>query len=148
MEANLSSVRDSGLAPPVPDQGISVLGPTPAPSAAFVVTTEWLAGGVPVVSVIGELDLATAPTLDETLLTLPDNAAGAVIVDLASCGFIALTGLRVLVAARERLVRSSRPLVLVCGNPSLLRIFQIIRVDGLFEIYPSLSAATERYDDG
>jgi len=114
----------------------------------FVVSTEWLASGVPVVSVIGELDLATTPALEDTLLTLPDNGAEAVIVDLLRCGFTALSGLRVLVAARERLERSNRPLVLVVDNPSMLRVFQITRIDALFEIYPSLAAAGGRDDDG
>lgn len=129
-------------------QGGSVPSALPETSTTFAVATEWLASGVPVVSVIGELDLATTPTLEDTLLTLPDNAAGAVIVDLARCGFIDLSGLRVLLAARERLERSNRPLALVVDDPSLLRIFQIISVDALFEIYPSLAAAGERNDHG
>ncbi len=125
MEARLSPVTDRGLgSAAVADPGICVLGPTPAPSATFVVATEWLAGGVPVVSVAGELDLTTASTLEETLLTLPGHAAKAVIVDLARCGFMDLRGLHVLLAARERLERSSRPLVLVCRNPNLLRVLR------------------------
>jgi len=150
MQRTLSSVGSRGVIPagviaaPEP----CALSLVPEPSMAFVVSTEWLASGVPVVSVIGELDLATTPTLEDTLLTLPDNGAEAVIVDLLRCGFIALGGLRVLVAARERLERSNRPLVLVVDNPSMLRVFQITRIDALFEIYPSLAAADGRDDDG
>ena len=121
--------------------GDCVLGPSPA-ATTFVAATEWLDDGVPVVSVMGELDLATAPVLEEALLGLSDGAAGAVIVDLAQCCFIDLRGLRVLLAARERLERADRPLALVVRNSSLLRIFEITRVEGLFEVYPSLAAAT------
>lgn len=70
------------------------------------------------------------------------------IVDLACCSFMDLRGLRVLLVAQERLHCSHRPLVLVCGNPNLLRVFKITRVDALFEIYPSLTAAADRVDDG
>ena len=112
------------------------------PSTTFVAATEWLEGVVPVVSVTGELDLATASVLEEALLSVSD-AAGAVIVDLARCSFIDLRGLRVLLAARERHERSNRPLALVVGNPSLLRIFKITRVADRFEIYPSLAAAAK-----
>lgn len=119
-----------------------VLGPSSA-GTTFVAATDWLESGVPVLSVTGELDLATAPVLEEALLALADGAAGAVIVDLARCDFIDLRGLRALLAARERLERADRPLALVAGNPSLLRVFKITRVDDLFEIYPSLAAATK-----
>lgn len=116
---------------------------SPSPATTFVAATEWLEGGVPVVSVTGELDLATAPVLEEALLGVSDAAAGAVIVDLARCSFIDLRGLRVLLAASERHERADRPLALVVGNPSLLRIFKITRVADRFEIYPSLAAAAK-----
>lgn len=118
-----------------------MLSPTPGSTTTFVVATEWCDSGIPVVSVTGELDLLTAPALEEALLALPDDAAGAVMVDLARCSFIDLRALRVLLAARERLKRSNRPLALVVGDPNLLRVFKITRVDAFFAIYPSLTAA-------
>ena len=150
MRESVSSVYPTGVdsAIPVASPGICVLGPSCAPRTTCVVATEWLASGVPVVSVDGELDLTTASTLEETLLTLPDQTAEAVIVDLARCESIDLRGLHVLLAARERLERSNRPLVLVCGDPKLLRVLKVTRVDGLFEIWPALTAAAEGADDG
>jgi anti-anti-sigma factor len=114
-----------------------------SPSSAFVAATTWLEGGVPVVSVTGELDLATAPVFEEALLDVSEAGAGAVIVDLARCSFIDLRGLRVLLAANERHGRADQPLALVVGNPTLLRIFKITRVADRFEIYPSLAAAAK-----
>lgn len=150
MDEPLSSVGARGLtsAGAGAAPGTCVLSPrrsaprvTPASPPTFVAATEWLDSGVPVVSVTGELDLATAPALEETLLALSDDPPGAVIVDLARCSFIDLRGLRVLLAARERLERLNRPLALVVGNSSLLRVLKITRVDALFAIYPSLTAA-------
>jgi anti-sigma B factor antagonist len=138
----------------VPARGTCVLNPrrrrvTPgSTTTAFVAATEWLDDGTPVVSVMGELDLATAPALEEALLAVPDELAGRVIVDLARCSFMDLRGLHVLLAARERLERSSRPLALVVRDPTLLRVFKITRVDGLFAIYPSLTAAAAGHGDG
>ena len=150
MRESVPSVYPTGVdaAIPVSSPGICVLGASRAPRTTCVVATEWLASGVPVVSVDGELDLTTASTLEETLLTLPDHTADAVIVDLERCSFIDLRALHVLLAARERLEHSNRPLVLVCGNPDLLRVLKVTRVDGLFEIWPSLTAAAGAIDDG
>ena len=141
-----SAATSANSATLVPSPGICVLGPKS--TTAFVVTIEWLAGGVPVVSVIGDLDLTTASTLEETLLTLPDHGAEAVIVDLSCCSSIDLRGLHVLLVAQERLDCSHQPLVLVCGDPKLRRVFKTTRVDPLFQIYPSLTAAANRVHVG
>ena len=149
MREGLSSIGATGVAhaPVIPHPGGCVLSPTPPPTTTFVVATEWLAGGQPVVSVTGELDAVTAPALEEALLGLPDDGAGTVIVDLAGCSSMDLRGLRVLLSARKHLERSNRTLVLACGNPQLLRVFRITRVEGHFTIHPSLTAATERRHD-
>jgi anti-sigma B factor antagonist len=97
-----------------------------------------------VVSVRGEVDLATAPALERTLLGVTEDRTGEVIVDLGGCRFLDSRGLGVLVAARRRLERSNRRLALVLANPTVLRIFQITGFDELFEIYPSLGAAVDR----
>jgi len=128
-------------APPARSPQPCVLGPA-RHRASFVVATEWLDNGVPVVSVTGDLDMATAPALEDPLLAACDHTEGPVAVDLARCGFIDLRGLHILLAAQERLERVRRELVLITGNPSVLRILQITRVDGLFEIHPSRAAAT------
>ena len=122
-----------------------VLDPAPPSRPSFVVATEWV-GDVPVVSLAGDLDLATAPALERALIPLCDAAGGPVIVDLARCTFIDLRGLRVLLAAQEHLERSKQPLALVVGQPTLLRVFQITRVESLFEFHASMSAAARVYD--
>ena len=128
-------------APPPARRQPCALGPERS-KRSFAVVTEQLGNGVPVVSIVGELDLATAPTLEQPLFAACDRADGAVAVDLARCGFIDLRGLHVLLAAQERLERDRRPLLLITGNPNVLRILRMTRVDGLFEIHPSRAAAT------
>jgi anti-sigma B factor antagonist len=114
---------------------------TPGASQRFVAATEQRDGLAPVVSVMGEVDLATALALEQTLLGAVEDGKGEVIVDLTGCSFLDSRGLRALIATRARLERSNRRLVLVLSNPSVLRIFQITRRDRLFDIYPSLRAA-------
>ena len=113
-----------------------------------VATTEQLDTGAPVVSVLGEVDLATVLALEQALLGVTEDRTGDVIVDLTCCRFLDSRGLGTLNAARERLERSERRLALVLANQSVLRIFQITRFDELFEIYPSLRAAVDRNGNG
>jgi anti-sigma B factor antagonist len=90
---------------------------------------------------MGELDLATVPAFERTLLDATEAGTGEVIVDLTGCSFLDSRGLRTLIATRERLERSDRSLTLVLANPIVMRIFQFTRSDVLFEIRPSLGAA-------
>jgi anti-sigma B factor antagonist len=114
---------------------------TPGASQRFVVATEQLDGGVPLVSVSGEVDLATAPALERTLLEAAEDRTGEVIVDLTCCSFLDSRGLTALLATRGRLAHSNRSLGLVMSNPNVLKIFQITGFDQIFDIYPSLTAA-------
>jgi anti-sigma B factor antagonist len=117
-------------------------------SHRFVVATEQLDTGIPLVSVSGEVDLATAPALERTLRDAAEDQTGEVIVDLTCCSFLDSRGLTALLAARERLGHSDRSLGLVVSNPSVLKIFQITGFDQIFEIYPSLGAAVNGNGNG
>ena len=120
----------------------------PGAGRRFATATEQLETGTPVVSVMGEVDLATVPALAQTLGGVADDRTGDVIVDLTGCRFLDSRGLGALIAIRARLERSDRRLALVLANQSVLRIFEITQLDELFEIYPSLRAALDRDGNG
>ena len=110
---------------------------TAGASQRFVAATDELENGTPVVSVMGEVDRATARALEQTLLEVADDRAGEMIVDLSGCSFLDTSGLRALLVARERSNRQ----VLVLANPNVIRIFQLTKTDELFDIYPTMDAA-------
>jgi anti-sigma B factor antagonist len=114
---------------------------TPGASQRFVAATEQLKSGTPVVSVMGEIDIATAPAFEQTLLGVAEDRTGDVIVDLTGCSFLDSRGLTALIATRARLERAHRPLALVLSNPNVLKIFRLTGFDQQFHIYPSLGAA-------
>jgi anti-sigma B factor antagonist len=116
---------------------------SPRLSDGFVASTERLVSGAPVVSVTGEVDLATAPALERSLRSAVENRTGGVIVDLTSCSFLDAGGLTVLNETRASLARSNRALALVMSKPIVLKIFQITGVEKQFAIYPSLGAAVD-----
>ena len=113
----------------------------------FEAASESLDGGIHVVSVSGEVDLATGPALERALFALPQAGVASVIVDLTDCSFMSSTGLHLLARTKRRFDRSGGRLAVVSANQSLLRVFEITRLDQLFAIYPSRAAAMNRDGD-
>jgi anti-sigma B factor antagonist len=101
-----------------------------------------------VVSVTGEIDLATAPALEQTLRGVSDDRTGEVIVDLTGCTFLDSQGLGALVATKGRLGPSNRRLALVVPDARVLKIFEITRFHQPFEIHRSLGAAGNGHRNG
>jgi anti-sigma B factor antagonist len=99
--------------------------------------------GVPVVSVAGELDLATAPRLrDALVLAAIDHPGQRIAVDLDGVTMLDSAGLGVLVGALRRLTASGGDLVVVCSTPRLLDLLAQCRLDRVFEIRPRLADVT------
>ena len=115
---------------------------SPGPRQRFATATAQLGNGTAVVSVMGELDRATVPAFDRTLLDVTEAGTGEVIVDLTCCSFLDSSGLRALIATRERLERSDGSLTLVLSNPIVMRVFQLTGFDEWFQIRPSSSVAS------
>ena len=101
-----------------------------------------------VVSVKGEVDLATAPALERTLRGVADDQTHEVIVDLTDCTFLDSQGLMALLGTKGRLERSNRRLALVISDARVLQIFRITQFDEPFEIHRSLAAAGNGYGHG
>jgi anti-sigma B factor antagonist len=97
-----------------------------------------------VVTVRGEIHLATAPDFSERLNDVIAAGNTGVVVDLTEVGFIDSTGLSVLLNALRRITRAGGSLVLVCTNPTVLRLFQVTKMDTTFTIVPSRVQALER----
>ena len=117
---------------------------SPGPRQRFAAATGQLENGTPVVSVMGELDLATAPAFERILLDVTEAGTGEVIVDLTGCSFLDSRGLRALMATRARLQRSGRSLALVLSNPSLIRVFQLTQVRGVVQDLPVVERGWQR----
>jgi len=97
-----------------------------------------------IVTVTGELDLHTAPRLDDELSGLSERRAPKIIVDLADVPFIDSTALGVLVAAAKRSRTDGGLLILVTNDPRTLRVFEVTGLDRTFNLERSLSDAVGR----
>jgi anti-sigma B factor antagonist len=85
-------------------------------------------GEASVVSVIGELDLASSPALEEELARLAAGNAPLVIVDLSELEFMDSTGLSVLVRAHQRSEETGQRFGLVNGSQQVQRLLTLTGV--------------------
>jgi anti-sigma B factor antagonist len=101
-----------------------------------------------VVSVAGELDLATADRLREELDRTAEHDARRVIVDLIGLTFIDSVALGVLTEGARRLHANGGVCVVVSQDPRILRVFEITGLDRIFRIERSLAEAVEEVIGG
>lgn len=97
--------------------------------------------GWTVVSVYGELDVATAPALREQFIGLVGNGANTLVLDLEGVDFLDSTGLGIIVSALKRARTHGGDLKLVCTQPRIRRLFEITGLDKALPLLPSLDAA-------
>jgi len=106
-------------------------------------TTAQIGADAYVVSVAGELDIATASRFAEEFERTAQRNARRVIVDLVGLTFIDSVALGVLTEEARRLRASGGTCVVVSQDPRILRVFEITGLDRIFRIERSLAEAVE-----
>jgi anti-sigma B factor antagonist len=110
----------------------------------FDLTEEPLDDKSVVLRVEGEIHATTAPAFSECLNEAIVDGKTGVILDLTGVEFIDSTGLSVLLNGLRRVTRVRGTMVLACANPTVLRLFEITKLDSTFEILPTCDEAIER----
>jgi anti-anti-sigma factor len=98
------------------------------------------AGGQAVVTLRGELDLASTPAL-ATHLTAAAACGPSVIVDLAGLEYIGYSGLGVLVRIGKWLRAGGGDLSLAAPQPQVRKILVVTGLIDVFAVHPSVDAA-------
>lgn len=94
----------------------------------FWVLTEHEGTGF-VLSVYGELDVASGPILEKRIKRLQWAGAAAIVIDLSGLDFIDSTGLHVLIRAQRR--AGEGQLTLLRGSRNVHRVFELTGTDAL-----------------
>jgi anti-sigma B factor antagonist len=90
--------------------------------------------GEVVVSVRGEIDMATAPSLWKELTELIPDVQKRLVIDLADTRFIDSTGMGVFVKAFKRLRHGGAELVLKSPNNSARKVLNLTGLDRVLTI--------------
>lgn len=94
-----------------------------------------------VLTVGGEVDLATAPAFRERLVELIAAGEHHVVVDLSGTDFLDSTGLGAIVTALKRIRAHDGDLRLVITSDRIRKVFEITSLDRVLRIYDSVAAA-------
>jgi anti-anti-sigma factor len=85
-------------------------------------------GAVATVAILGEFDIATAPSFEAALTSLEPGYAE-LVIDLARCTFFASNGIKTLLDLNARAEREGFALVIVKAPPEVQRIFDLTSLD-------------------
>ncbi len=110
---------------------------------SYMVKQQGVGVNTQVVAVGGELDMHAAPDLQATIDQVIADGASRLVVDLTEATFIDSAGIGVLVATVRRLEAAGGSLELVCSQPNLLRVFEIVGLDRVLSIHSSRDVALE-----
>ncbi|MGH9183309.1 MAG: STAS domain-containing protein [Acidimicrobiales bacterium] len=97
--------------------------------------------GYSVVSVSGEVDVATVPHLREKLHGLAAQGQNQIVVDLDAVDFLDSTGLGVLVGALKRVRATDGDLRLVCNQSRIAKVFEVTGLTRVFAMFDSVDEA-------
>jgi len=98
-----------------------------------------LPDGGAVLRVEGDLDMATAPTLEDELADA--GFAKRLVLDLSQCTFLDSSAVRVLVSSVRDSEAAGGSLALVVTDPGILRVLEISGIDTMIPVHDNLDAA-------
>ncbi len=120
--------------------------------APFEIESGYVGEGIRQLSVKGELDLDTAPTLAASIEAIEAGQDEGLILDLTDCGFIDSTGIALLVKAWKRLDidggDGGTGRVVLCGpSPQVQRVFDITGLDRSISVHSNPDEALKALRD-
>ena len=109
----------------------------------FELSSEILDARTHVIHVKGEIHVSTAQEFAQRLDEAISQDATAIVLDLTEVEFIDSTGLSVLLTGLRSVTLRGGRLALAISNPTVLRLFEITRLDTTFDIVGSREEAVQ-----
>jgi anti-sigma B factor antagonist len=100
-----------------------------------------------VVATPGEIDLTNADGLREALLDTLNACALGLVVDMTAATFCDSAGITAITRAARRAAASDAILRLAVVESPVLRVLNLVGIDRLIDIYPSVDAARASLPD-
>ena len=91
-----------------------------------------------VITVSGEVDLATSPELDTAIIAAIESGTSSLAIDLTDVSFMDSSGLGVIVRGLKRCREADKDLDLVITNERVLKVFGITGLDQVIPIHDAI----------
>jgi anti-sigma B factor antagonist len=98
-------------------------------------------GGYNIVTISGDMDIASVPVLREQLLGLLRPHASRVVIDLSEVTFCDASGLAMLVGASRRAGQLGGVLRLAAPTPLVATVLRLTGLDSRFEVFATVPEA-------
>lgn len=100
-------------------------------------------GDISVLELSGELDYHSSPELREKLTELIGKQAPKILVDLGGVDYMDSSGIATFVEAFQKAKRYQGRLVLAALTTAVRGVFEIAKLDSIFELAPTVAEATK-----
>jgi anti-anti-sigma factor len=94
-----------------------------------------------VISLGGRLDTITSQEAETTIMAFISEGKRRIVLDTTDLVYISSAGLRILIAAKKRLMREEGDIRLAAMKPQVRSIFTIAGFDRIFSIYDDTESA-------
>lgn len=102
-------------------------------------------GNVAIVEIEGEVDLYSSPNLRNVLLDLTKAKNNAILVNLLNVKYMDSSGVATLVEALQQVGKYGGKLKIANLRNSVKDVFELSRLDKVFDIYDSVDDAAEAF---
>ena len=97
--------------------------------------------GARLVTLRGEIDVGSTPSLREWLSRASEGGTRSLTVDLSHVEFMAVSGLYVLCDEQARMGRHRARLTVVCAGARILQLFEVCRLADVLRVVPDRASA-------
>lgn len=115
--------------------------------SALEIQVNELRRGLVVLSLIGELDIATAGEVEREIALIEQRAHAVLVLDLSALEFIDSSGLRAIMRALHGAREAGRRLVVLPGPEAVQRVFRITMLDRRLEFIGDLPQFVGKYSE-
>ena len=103
--------------------------------------TERTEGDIPVISITGDIDLATSPKLREFLKPKSSKKTPLLLLDFGGVNYIDSSGLATLIEYFQAVQSFRGRLALASLSPRVKNVFEIVRLEQIFSLHPDVASA-------
>lgn len=99
-------------------------------------------GAVPIVNVVGEIDISNAPQIYSLMWQTSSRGSKSLILNMEQLEFMDSSGLQVLLRLRERLRSKKQKVFIVGPRPQIQKLLKLTGFDKLFPLYKTNGEVT------